>query len=333
MRDPGPALIDELDRRVIAALQLNGRAPWSAIAKWAGANESTVQRRFTSLTERGLVRVVGTVDLNRTDAGSSMLVRIHAVAGKGRELAEVLAARPEARFLAIVTGTADLIVDFVAENNEALLRILFTELPGAELIASTENIAVLRTFTTAPLWDTGILPGSAVAELRQDTKPPYARKDWDEPPKALSQLERAVVDKLTTDGRIPIAVLARALGRSESAVARALERLTTRGNLRFRTLVEPEILGYELEFMLWLSVAPGHWEQAGRYLAKHPATKFLAASTGRFNLVGQMVLERRADLLRYMNDVVGELPGLTASDVTLHLATLKRAWIRVDRFR
>ena len=71
--NPGiPAdVVDEVDRRIIAALQLNGRAPWSTIARWSGASESTVQRRFTALHERGLVHVVGVVDLDRTAAGSS----------------------------------------------------------------------------------------------------------------------------------------------------------------------------------------------------------------------------------------------------------------------
>lgn len=332
---PGPhvEMADEVDRRIIAALQLNGRAPWSAIARWAGTSETTVQRRFAALHEHGLVHVVGVVDLDRTDAGSSMLVRVQAKPGKGWELAERLAARAEARFLAVVTGAADLIVDFVAKDNEELLRLLFTDLPGAALIAGTESVAVIRTFTTAPAWDTGLLPEAALDDLRQSRTPAYERPDWDEPPRPMGELERLVADELAADGRMPVSVMARRLGRSESSVARALERLLGQHSVQFRTLVEPAILGYGVEFMLWLSIHPGQLNAAGRQLAAHPGTKFLAASTGRFNLVGQMVLPAKKDLFRYTDEVIGTLPGLHASDVTLHLATLKRAWTRVDRFR
>lgn len=59
--------VDELDRRVIAALQLNGRAPWSAVARWVGASETTAQRRYAALRERGLLRVTGTLELDRTE--------------------------------------------------------------------------------------------------------------------------------------------------------------------------------------------------------------------------------------------------------------------------
>jgi DNA-binding Lrp family transcriptional regulator len=326
-------LVDELDRRIIAALQLNGRAPWSAIARWAGASETTVQRRFTALHERGLVHVVGVVDLDRTDAGSSMLVRVQARPGQGWELAERLAEREEVRFLAVVTGTADLIVDFVARDNDELLRLLFTDPPGAELTAGTETVSVIRTFTSAPSWDTGLLPEEALTELRPAHTPAYERTDWGLSRATLQELERAVAEELASDGRKPVTTIARTLGRSESSVSRALDRLTQRGSLQFRTLVEPALLGYGVEFMLWLSIHPGRLEAAGRRLAEHPGTKFLAAATGRFNLVGQMVLPGRADLFRYTDEVIGGLPGLAASDVTLHLATLKRAWTRVDRFR
>lgn len=323
--------VDDVDRRIIAALQLNGRASWSAISRWAGVSESTVQRRFSSLRERGLLHVVGVADLYRTDAGSSMLVRIQAKPGKGWQVAEELTARPEARFVAIVTGTADLIVDFVARDNNQLLRLLFTDLPAADLITSTESVSVIRIFTSAPHWDTGLLPPEAADDLRPRHTLPCDRGDGDSPPRALGELERAVVDQLARDGRLPVRVLARRLNRSESGVARTLDRLVAGGNLRFRTLVEPALLGYQAEFMLWLSIDPGKLEAAGRQLGEHPGSKFLAASTGRFNLVGQMVLPRTTDLFRYTDDVIGKLPGLSSSDVTLHLATLKRAWVRVDR--
>ncbi|MFC9019894.1 AsnC family transcriptional regulator, partial [Streptomyces albidoflavus] len=62
-------MIDELDRRVIAALQLNGRASWNSVSRWVGASETTAQRRYQALRERRLVHVVGAVELDRTGSG------------------------------------------------------------------------------------------------------------------------------------------------------------------------------------------------------------------------------------------------------------------------
>ncbi|WUD78617.1 Lrp/AsnC family transcriptional regulator [Streptomyces sp. NBC_00510] len=323
-------MVDDMDRRIIAALQLNGRAPWSAIAHWAGASETTVQRRYQSLRERGLVRVVATLELDRTMSGSSMLVRVQARPGKGLELARLLAECPEVRFLAVVTGAADLIVDFVAQDNDQLMRLLYTDLPGAHLITGTECVAAIRSFTSPAHWDTGLLPPQARDALRPVAlAAPFERTGWDEAPQALSDLEREVAGTLSFDGRLQMSTLARQLGRSESSVSRALERLVNRGVLYFRTLVDPALLGFEAEFMVWLSVEPDRLDAAGRQLARHAGTKFLSAATGRFNLVGHVVLPHRTDVFRYTAEVAGALPGLVASEITLHLATLKHAWTKM----
>ncbi|MFI6359667.1 Lrp/AsnC family transcriptional regulator [Streptomyces sp. NPDC050743] len=323
-------MVDDLDRRIIAALQLNGRAPWSAIAHWAGASETTVQRRYQSLRERQLVRVVATLELDRTMSGSSMLVRVQARPGKGLELARLLADCPEVRFLAVVTGAADLIVDFVAQDNEELMRLLYTDLPGADLITGTECVAAIRNFTSPAHWDTGLLPPQARDALRPAAlAAPFERAGWDEAPQALSDLEREVARTLSSDGRMQMSALARQLGRTESSVSRALERLVNRGVLHFRTLVDPALLGFEAEFMVWLSVEPDRLDAAGRQLARHTGTKLLSAATGRFNLVGHVVLPHRTDVFRYTAEVVGALPGLIASEITLHLATLKHAWTKM----
>ena len=50
--------IDDLDRAVIAALQLNGRAPWHQIAAHVQAEPRTVMHRAARLEEAGLLRVI-----------------------------------------------------------------------------------------------------------------------------------------------------------------------------------------------------------------------------------------------------------------------------------
>lgn len=87
-----------------------------------------------------------------------MLVRVQARPGRGLEAAARFAESPDVRFVAVVTGAADLIVDFVARDNEEMMRMLFTDLPAADLITSTEAVPVIRAFTTAGMWDTGLLP-------------------------------------------------------------------------------------------------------------------------------------------------------------------------------
>ncbi|MEE1736844.1 AsnC family protein [Streptomyces sp. BE147] len=55
MKHQAPAgTIDELDQRIIAELQLNGRAPWSAVARWVDAS---VRRRSGRVVRLGSAAV------------------------------------------------------------------------------------------------------------------------------------------------------------------------------------------------------------------------------------------------------------------------------------
>src|SRR5713226_10136005 len=50
--------VDELDRRIIEALQENGRESFRRIASLLGVSEATVRARYARLTSEGILQVV-----------------------------------------------------------------------------------------------------------------------------------------------------------------------------------------------------------------------------------------------------------------------------------
>jgi DNA-binding Lrp family transcriptional regulator len=316
----------ELDIRIVAALQLNGRASWSAIARHVGASESTVLRRVGQLTERGLLRVIGVVDVLRCGLGVPVLVRFRCRPGTAEAVTAALAARPETRYASVLAGGVDCAAELVVPSHEDIGRLVIEEPPAREDLIESETLAVMRTFTSAHDWDSGVLGADAIRDLRGSDVRPFEEQFWERPPEQLDELELAVIAALGEDGRMSFKELSRRVGVSESTVARRVDSLVRRGCLRFRTLAEPRQLGFAIEFMLWISVLPAQLEDAGRRLASHPTTKYLSATTGPFNLVGQVVLRHYGELYRYTTDVVGALPGVQAADISLQLRTLKRAW-------
>ncbi|ASW57765.1 Lrp/AsnC family transcriptional regulator [Plantactinospora sp. KBS50] len=318
--------VDALDRRVLAALQLDGRAPWGLVARAVGASESTVQRRFNALRARGAARVIGVVDVLRCGLGVPVLVRVSCRPGAAGDVAAGLATRPETRFAALVTGSIDAVAELVVPTHRDLARVLVHDLPGPDGVTDTETLTVMRTFVSAHDWDTGLLDPAAAALLRPAPVRPFEDQVWERPPDRLDDLELAILHALGEDGRLPVREIAAQVGSSESTVARRIDSMVERGCLRFRTLVEPTVLGFAVEFMLWLDVEPARLDAAGRQLAQDPATKYLSATAGRFNLCAQISLRHFADLYRFSTDVVGALPGVRRADTTLQIDTLKRAW-------
>lgn len=316
----------DLDQRIVAALQLNGRASWGAIARYADTSESTVLRRAGQLTESGQLRVIGVVDVLRCGLGVPVLVRFRCRPGTAGTVAAALAARPETRYVSVLTGSADCAAEVVVPSYQEITRLQEEQLPAAEHVLETETLAVIRTFRSNHDWNPGVLDDAAARELRGEEAQPFEEHLWEQPPERLDELDRAVIAALGEDGRMSFKELSRQVGSSESTAARRVDSLIRRGCLRFRTLAEPTMLGFSVEFMLWLSVRPAELDSAGKQLAAHPSTKYLSATTGRYNLVGQIVLRHYGELYGHTTDVVGALPGLRAADVTLQAATLKRAW-------
>jgi DNA-binding Lrp family transcriptional regulator len=54
--------IDELGRKLIEALNLDGRGPFSRIADVLGVSEQTIARRYTHLCSNNVIRVVGRIN-------------------------------------------------------------------------------------------------------------------------------------------------------------------------------------------------------------------------------------------------------------------------------
>jgi DNA-binding Lrp family transcriptional regulator len=320
--------LTELDRRLVAALQLNGRASWTQVARALGASESTVARRGQQLIESGLVGVTGVLDHLRCGLGVSLMVRMRCRPGTANAVAAALADLPEARFVTVVTGSADVAAEVVVRDHHDVTRVLVDGLPRAGDITETESMMVVRKFSAVEEWDVGLLGSQAVALLRPDG-PRTGHREWSEPER-LTEQEFAIARLLAADGRASYAQLAAACGVSESTAARRVESLVRRGCLRFRTLFETRLIGLGVEFMQWLSVEPGELENVGAQLAKHPSTQYVSATTGRFNLCLHGLLPGYGDLYQYLTDVVGALPGVRAADMTLQARTLKRAYVRIN---
>lgn len=323
-----PTRLDERDRRIVAALQLNGRASWTQVAEALQVPESTAARRGQQLLDSGVVAVTGVLDHLRCGFGISLQVRLRCRPGRAIAVAETVAELPDARFVTLLTGSADVAAEIVVPTHRDAAEALVDDLPQPDDVVEVEAMPVIRKFSAFEEWDPGLLGSDAAAVLRpQSALVKYAHRGWHET-EHLTQQEFAIAAVLGANGRASYAEIAGWVGVSESTAARRVESLLRRGCLRFRTLFEVAAIGYDLDFMQWFTVEPGELDNVGAQLAKEPSTRYVAATAGRFNLCLHGVLPTYGDLYHYSTAVVGALPGVHAADITLQARTLKRAWRR-----
>src|SRR5918997_5881995 len=92
--------LDRVDREVIAALQADGRRPYSRIAADVGVSESVVRYRVARLEQSGMLQVVGIADPLRIGFDRMALIGIKVRPGTLREVCEAAKAFPETSYVA-----------------------------------------------------------------------------------------------------------------------------------------------------------------------------------------------------------------------------------------
>ncbi len=138
-----PAVLDDLDRRLLAALQANARESTAALARRLGVARTTVLARLERLQRDGVI-VGYTVRLAADGAEHQVQAYVAIVTDpkQGRAVTQRLAAIPELRQLCSVSGEYDLIALLRAETT-ARLDALLDEIGAVPGVLRTNSSVVL----------------------------------------------------------------------------------------------------------------------------------------------------------------------------------------------
>ena len=112
--------MDELDRKIIALLQSDGRASNAKIAREVGVSEGTVRRRLRRLVQQDVVKIVAVPNLEKLGYATTALVGLQTGPGKSDEVADAIASLDEAQYVAITTGAYDIFIWAGLESAESL---------------------------------------------------------------------------------------------------------------------------------------------------------------------------------------------------------------------
>ena len=86
-------------------------------------SEAAVRARTNRLIERGIIQVVGVTDPLKLGFQQWAMIGIRCEAARLIEVAEEIAAFPETDYVVVTAGSYDILVECVAEDNEALLAV------------------------------------------------------------------------------------------------------------------------------------------------------------------------------------------------------------------
>ena len=148
-----------------------------------------------------------------------------------------------------------------------------------------------------------------------------------ERPLVIDEIDKAIVRELQLDGRLPYAKLGPRVGLSQAAVRQRVQRLIENGVMQVVAVTDPLTLGFGLQAMVGVEV-DGDLRVAAAKLAKVDEVAYVVVTTGRFDLLVEVVCRDNEELLTIVNDVIRALPGVrTAETFTyLHLEKQTYSW-------
>lgn len=314
-----PNQFDELDRRIIVALQNDGRASWTEIAERSGTSLATVTRRGQQLLTSGAVRVGVSSDINSPGTADMFVLRIGCRAGTQMQVARALAERANLRFLCLVTGSFDLLAELVCKKSESLHVRLINEIQAIDGVEVCESAPVLHTYKVTQSWAQGLISGSeptatSVAE-------PHSCD-----PSHFDETDLRILEQLREDGRASLRSVAEVLGVNESTVRRRFESMRERGCAWVLTLVAASALGFESEIILNISVSPSRLDAVAHELATYVGVRYLAATLD-CSLMCEVIMPSTQDVYDFVTHGLGTIDGVLGWTANVELLTLKRGFL------
>jgi DNA-binding Lrp family transcriptional regulator len=314
--------LDDLDRALVHALTVDGRAPFGTIAEVLGVSDQTIARRYRRLRSAGVLRVVGSINTMRL-GWMNWAIRLRCAPGSAGAISTALAQRPDTFWVHVMSGGAEISCGTMARTPEERDTLLLQRLPRTGRVVSVTAYSLLHLYVGGPRsW-----PGAAASLTAEqvDRLRPAPPPEDDGEPVMLDDGDQALLAALSLDARTSHAELAALTGWSESTIRRRMERLVASGVLFYDIDIPTEVLGFHSEARLWMSVRPSELASVGRALAAHTEVSFAAATTGPANLMAAVACRDDQALYRYLTERIGALEGIVQLETAPVIRTVKRA--------
>ena len=150
----GDAQLDETDRRILAELQEDCKAPLAQVGKRVGLSAPSVMERIRKLEEAGIIRGYHAVlDSRGVGLDVTSFIGVSMSPGVMSDFEEALRGLPEVLECHHVTGSYSLLIKVKTQNTQTL-EGLISRLRLLDGVLRTETLIVLSTSlerTTIPL--------------------------------------------------------------------------------------------------------------------------------------------------------------------------------------
>lgn len=117
---------------------------------------------------------------------------------------------------------------------------------------------------------------------------------------SLDDADRAIIELLQADGRMPFTRVAAEVGLTEGAIRQRVQRLTDAGVMQIVAVTDPLSLGMRRVAMVGIRVT-GDVEQTAAALTELAEVEYLIATSGRYDAMFEVIVDDDEHLMRLLS--------------------------------
>lgn len=146
-------------------------------------------------------------------------------------------------------------------------------------------------------------------------------------PPVLDEIDKAIIRLLQSDGRMPYSRLGPLVGLSSAAARQRVQRLMESGVIEIVAVSQPLKLGFSIQAMVGIR-ADGDLRALASALAAVDQIVYVVLSSGRYDLIIELVCRDPRELFEIVNDQIRTLPQVTSTETFnyLDIEKVKYAW-------
>jgi Lrp/AsnC family transcriptional regulator for asnA, asnC and gidA len=139
-------------------------------------------------------------------------------------------------------------------------------------------------------------------------------------------LDLKIISLLRHNGRTSNRELARLLGYSEATIRRRVSALIERGQIKIAAIANPYRLGYTMDVIMGVEVAPGMLKEAAEQFAAIENVRSVTITTGAYDLIIAAMFRSNDEYLEFLSTDVRQISGLARIHAANSLSVVKRSY-------
>lgn len=293
--------LDATDLELIDHLQIDGRMPYTELARRMQVTEKTVRRRVARLLDARYITIAAVTDPRSLGFDCMALVLISIDGTRPPvEIANELVTVPAVDYVTVTSGQFAIQAEVVCTDKQELYDVAFATIGSVAGVTSVEVLPYLRLH-----YQQARFSGPDLDGVR---------------PSPLDETDRAIIAHLATDGRASFRDFASTMGVSEATVRLRYAKLVESGAVRVMCIVNPLRLGYR--FTSWVGIRVGEQGRAqdvAEALTRLKAVSYVAITAGRFDVLAEVVTETGESLLSVLDNEIRPIGGIAGVESWMYL--------------